>query len=142
MQGVRKRTRLVIYSSFVAVALVVSARVQPTPQSSVNGLTNAVMASSERFLRCDLASVGIHAKRGWTLTVYVSRFDGFGPADFLVVEKIDGEARAELLIEDQKFGVMRQIMLGGAQYDAYMHACGLDVSDLDEAFRSRFTTSR
>lgn len=141
----RQTWRAWLYPLALLGASCTLAALEPDPQGDLDGLVAKVMADDgdANFFRHEQAVVGLFPGRGWTLTLFVGRTRRFAPAGYLVLTRIDGALRAELL--SARFGrpgPIEEAALVAGPLEAYLARAALDLRGLDAAAAARSTPAR
>jgi hypothetical protein len=79
----------------------------------------------------EFATMGFLPKHGYTLTLYVEGQEGFSPARYFILTRIDGEYTGDLMISASRAWVRQ---LRGQELRDYMRRAGLDLASADAVF--------
>lgn len=116
------------------------AALERDPQDDVDGLV-ALAARDTRgrsFYHHEKAALGVLGDRGWTLTLYVGDTRRFAPAVYLVLTRVDGHLRGELILDEVRpTGRIDQVELGPQALEAYLARATLDLRGLDQVVAAR-----
>ncbi|MCO5166060.1 MAG: hypothetical protein M9894_06795 [Planctomycetes bacterium] len=120
------------------------AALERDPQHEVDAVAQvAARAEEGLFFHHEAAALGMLPGHGWTLTVYVGDLRRFAPAKFLVVSKVDGRLRGEMILDGvTPGGALRTAALEGTALDRYLNHAMLDLREVDRAFKAGFAAPR
>ena len=130
-----------VYPFLLMGASCTLAALERDPQDDVDGLVAVVDdGGAGGFFRHERAALGVFPGRGWTLTLYVGDTRRFAPGTYVVLTRVDGHLRGELILDavDGTSGPLEQTALTGVGLDTYLTRAGLDLRDLDRAVSARF----
>ncbi len=122
----------------------------PRIEGEVEDLAAAVEASEGAHLRYRLPAtlgglrpsqtfLGFFPGHGYALTAYVGADARFAPAQFLIVSRVDGAIRSELILPPLGPGhPSRGQDLRGPQAEAYLRRAGLSLEPIERVYRTYY----